>query len=212
MPHFSIGIWGTTVAAGEACFDRGVSVTHEARRGSRKRARRHRGALARSENSGSTSAQCNRQDDRRERADADPHPLLVCEAGRLHLIQVLRKLMQILTRELRNTLVHLLLREAMSSEDRSHLVVGYDVADNGDVGGASVEALVRDSLRGRRRCERRNCNQRYEREKNDGASHEISCQPRAMMRISAARAPIPIQIHSCCVRPAAWSWSRFCAS
>src|SRR5205814_9408419 len=119
---------------------------------------------------------------------------------------------QILTRELRDTLVYLLLREAMGSENRGHLLVAHDVADSGDVGGASVEALVRDSFRGRRRCERRNCNQRYERETSAGASHVISCQLRAMMRISAARAPIPIQIHSCCVRPAAWSWSRFCAS
>ena len=34
----------------------------------------------------------------------------------------------------------------------------------------------------------------------------------AMTRISAARAPMPTQIHSCLVRPAVCSWSRFWAS
>jgi len=96
MPHFNIGICGTTVAEGEACFDRGVRVTHDARSGSRKRARRQRGALARSESSDNTLADGNRQDDRCSRTDADPHPLLVCQAGRLELVQVLRELMQIL--------------------------------------------------------------------------------------------------------------------
>ena len=36
--------------------------------------------------------------------------------------------------------------------------------------------------------------------------------PRAMTRINAASAPIPIQIHSWRVRPAACTWSMFCAS
>ena len=58
-------------------------------------------------------------------------------------------------------------------------------------------------------------------EKAEKESGELRARPihvprfdhdRAMTSTSAASAPMPTQIHSCCVRPAACSWSRFRAS
>ena len=100
------------------------------------------------------SAEGDDEDQRRERADADPDPLLLGQAGRLELIEVLRELVKILRRELRQLLVHLLLREA-GRRALSPPARWPDVAHQRQVSRALIEALVRRGLRRNRSCERR---------------------------------------------------------
>src|SRR5712691_9538503 len=53
------------------------------------------------------------EDQRGQRADADPDPLLLRESGSLKLVQIPGELVKILLRHLPELLVHLLMREAV---------------------------------------------------------------------------------------------------
>ena len=55
--------------------------------------------------------------------------------------------MQILRRHLREPLVDLLLREAIGGQHGRDLLVGRDIADDGQIGLTGVEALIRGGLR-----------------------------------------------------------------
>src|SRR5688572_18306692 len=90
------------------------------------------------------------QDQRGERADADPDPFLTGQAGRLELLEVLGELMQILRRHFREPLLDLLLREAVRTEHGRDLLVRRNRADDGQVGITGVDALIRRGLRGNR--------------------------------------------------------------
>ena len=63
-------------------------------------------------------------------------------------MQVLRELMQILSGELGQTLVDLLLREAPRSEHLGDLLVGGYVADQGEIGIPGGQTLIGRGLRG----------------------------------------------------------------
>src|SRR5438105_4915544 len=114
MPHLCIGMSAMTTADGDGAFERGVNAMQEPRRrGNRKRARHRSGTLALGTVMRFTLFGYSDHDDQSgDRADENPQPLLLGQAGSLQLIQILRELMQILLIELRQTLVHLLLREA----------------------------------------------------------------------------------------------------
>ena len=122
MPHFSIGTFGMTVAVGEVAFERGVIVMHE-NKGRRQKAESRRakgGSLFKTLLPSAfrllpfkTSGCSNNDDQHGHRADQNPDPFLAGEAGGIQLIQVLRELMQILIRKLRDLLVDLFLCQAM---------------------------------------------------------------------------------------------------
>src|SRR3712207_6795532 len=85
-------------------------------------------ALARSDSSAGTASVSQRDDEnqRRQCADSDPDPLLTGQARRLGLLEVLRELMQVLRRHLSETLIDLLLGEAIGGEHRRDLLVRRD--------------------------------------------------------------------------------------
>src|SRR3989442_12495549 len=106
-----------TVADGEGAFERGVIVTQDATSSvNAKRARRPR-AFAPSRMHRITSGRRDDDDQDDYRADQNVGPFPRGDAGGLQLIQVLRKLMQVLIGELRQFLIHLLLRESTRRED-----------------------------------------------------------------------------------------------
>jgi len=168
MPHLNTGICGMTVAVCEGAFDRGVIVMHDVRRSEQpKRARRHEDALARSRMNPGTSARGDDDDQDGHGADQNPEPLLIGESGSLQLIQVLRELMQILIGKLRHLLVDLFLSEAPGSEGLRHLLIGDDIANERQIGGACIETLIGHGFRRHRSRERRNGRNNKENEEHD---------------------------------------------
>src|SRR5204862_8110146 len=93
-----------------------------------------------------TSRQRDNEDQRCQRSDSDPDPLLLGHAGRLALLEVLRQLMQILRRHLREPLIDLLLRESVRGEHGRDLIVRRDRADRRQICITRVEALIRRGL------------------------------------------------------------------
>src|SRR3954470_15704816 len=69
-----------------------------------------------------TSPECDDENQRGQRTDADPDPLLAGKAGGLHLVDVLRQLVKVLRRELGQTLIDLLLGEAAIRQDFGQLL------------------------------------------------------------------------------------------
>ena len=163
MPHLSIGIFGITVADEEGLFERGVIVTHDARRSSARPAKagptllRHR----------STSGRGHNDDQHHDRADQDIRPFPRGESRSLQLIQVLRELTQILGRKLRDALIDLLLREAAGGQRLRDLIAGDDLANQREIRRARIKALIGDGLRRRRRGERGNRSESDNDEEND---------------------------------------------
>src|SRR5262249_4993799 len=124
-----------------------------------------------------TSIEGDDQDDDGDRGDGDPRPLLLGQTGRLELIEVLRQLVQILRRELRDLVVDLLLRQAVRRQAGSHLFVGHHVAHQSQIGFALGEALVDRRLRRHHAGERRhrrhgNQENEYERHRTKQTLHE----------------------------------------
>src|SRR5438270_8917879 len=113
------------------------------------------------------SAECDDENERGQCADTDPDPFLASQAGSLHLIDVLRELMEVLRRELGQTLVHLLLGEAAVRQHLGHLVVRGDVAHERQIGGALVDALIGRGLRRDRTGERGHGRKREDKEKRN---------------------------------------------
>src|SRR5437868_2225481 len=96
MPQVWVGMSGMTMALFEGADERGVMVMHDAKRRGKKRARR-RSALALENVIRCTQLAYSDHDDQRgNRANRNPQPLLARQSGGLELIQVLRELMQIL--------------------------------------------------------------------------------------------------------------------
>src|ERR1051326_4916550 len=87
------------------------------------------------------------EDQRGHRADPDPDPLLLGHAGRLELLEVLRQLMQILRRHLREPLIDLLSRESVRGEHGRDLIVRRDGANSRQIRVTRVEALIGCGLR-----------------------------------------------------------------
>src|SRR5213595_2904099 len=104
------------------------------------------------------------QDQRGQRADADPDPFLARQAGGLHLVDVLGELMEVLRRELGQTLVDLLFGEAAVRQHLGHLLVRGDIAYQRQIGGALVDALIGRGLRRDRTGERGNGRKREDKE------------------------------------------------
>ena len=79
------------------------------------------------------SAYSDHDDQRGNRADGNPPPLLAGQPCSLQLIEVLRQLMQILLIQLGQALIDLLLRESARSEDLGYLLIGDDIADQREI-------------------------------------------------------------------------------
>jgi len=87
------------------------------------------------------------QDQDGRRANQDPGPFHLRQAGALQLVQILRELMQILIRKLGEPIVDLLLAEAVGSEDLGHPSVRSDVANEREISVSRGDTLIRGSLR-----------------------------------------------------------------
>src|SRR5881394_416068 len=129
MPQRSSGMLGMVVALAPACCERGVkSVVQAASRSGASAKRRliktNRASASRPPDCirllSFGSAECDDQDQRRERAEADPNPLLTRQTRSLQLIEIVRQLMQVLRRELRHARVHLIAGETASGKGLRH--------------------------------------------------------------------------------------------
>jgi hypothetical protein len=98
---------------------------------------------------GSTTSISERDDEDQgsERAHADPDPLLLREAGGLQLLEILRELMHVLRRHLREALIDLLFCETVRGQNGRNLIIRRYFADRRQVGITGIEALVRRGLR-----------------------------------------------------------------
>jgi hypothetical protein len=111
--------------------------------------------------------QCDHENERGKSADPDPDPLLTGQAGGLELLEILRKLVQILGRHLRETVVDLFLAEAIGREDGRNLLIRRYVADDGQIGFTRIETLIRRGLGRDRTRERGNRRERDEKGQNE---------------------------------------------